>query len=708
MSQQLPGSPTGSPQRSSSSRPVFAMTIAMSGPPPRQGRQEQGDAETNQEQPAETTLFWTIQIGPGSVPGAASPQGDQPQDSNADQDVEPGARRDVGSGGNGTPLPRLFPPFFHFFMPRGEPQPNTEKAAELLRSLPTVGKNLLQRVNKVVAAQDVDSYEDEDERGWKCGICLEGIPKIEVTEDKVIQIDGQGDEAKVGTGVKALPCNHLFHGGCLEPWFATHHTCPTCRLDLDPLQTLNSPRHPTHNNTLRPGRTGSGRPSPDPHPYNQNRTLENEQGRTESNQTRLLEGLFDNETSAFDDPPAPSSGGNSGQRLRLRQQRSTPHFLIFTGPPFPHVNGRGREDGHRSQVPSANAGTEESAEPEAAVGANASSIPGFRVGNTQPGRETLDNATNSSDAQLNFIFGGPTSASPLSMERQSTPAPESTNLSTSTLAPAVDDNISQYAGSQTEPQNPHNPQSEARSGSERPQAERRPHIDFFREALERIPFFLAQNHHNLFPTVSPFPNENGDRLGTPATNGDDEIQVDASMELREDASVNGGIEGQDTPQTRRREPHKATFVSQSLESWTEEREKSLGWRCDAPECIYGPPTGEDGDIVMDSPLAVDEDQRDKEIISIFSALQPPLSPAAAQKAQQDKHLFTILACPHRWHRGCLESAERTAGRMGRDDGDGRVWARCERCRKDGWIVSRVEEPSGSRVGQEKKVADMAF
>ncbi|KZS98966.1 hypothetical protein SISNIDRAFT_447803 [Sistotremastrum niveocremeum HHB9708] len=32
----------------------------------------------------------------------------------------------------------------------------------------------------------------------------------------------------------ALPCAHLFHTGCLKPWFSMKTTCPTCRFDIDP------------------------------------------------------------------------------------------------------------------------------------------------------------------------------------------------------------------------------------------------------------------------------------------------------------------------------------------------------------------------------------------------------------------------------------------------------------------------------------------
>lgn len=103
-------------------------------------------------------------------------------------------------------------PMFSFFMPLpmgpSERRPDPEAAAELLRAMPGVSKGLLRRVDRVTRAEQVkDGETDEENKGWKCGICLEG-PEGDVKD----------------TGVKVLPCNHLFHGACLEPWFTTNHT----------------------------------------------------------------------------------------------------------------------------------------------------------------------------------------------------------------------------------------------------------------------------------------------------------------------------------------------------------------------------------------------------------------------------------------------------------------------------------------------------
>lgn len=98
------------------------------------------------------------------------------------------------------PFPFAFP--FPFPFQAGPPPPDPAKAAELLNSLPTVGRALLKRVDKIVAAEDAQRG-DSDSSGWQCGICLEGLD--------------------VGETVKALPCNHLFHEACLQPWFTNHH-----------------------------------------------------------------------------------------------------------------------------------------------------------------------------------------------------------------------------------------------------------------------------------------------------------------------------------------------------------------------------------------------------------------------------------------------------------------------------------------------------
>ena len=38
-------------------------------------------------------------------------------------------------------------------------------------------------------------------------------------------------EIKVAEKIAILPCRHVFHHACVEPWFHEHNSCPTCRAE---------------------------------------------------------------------------------------------------------------------------------------------------------------------------------------------------------------------------------------------------------------------------------------------------------------------------------------------------------------------------------------------------------------------------------------------------------------------------------------------
>lgn len=40
------------------------------------------------------------------------------------------------------------------------------------------------------------------------------------------------DDIAINEYVYKLPCNHIFHARCIEPWLKTHTTCPKCRYCL--------------------------------------------------------------------------------------------------------------------------------------------------------------------------------------------------------------------------------------------------------------------------------------------------------------------------------------------------------------------------------------------------------------------------------------------------------------------------------------------
>lgn len=92
--------------------------------------------------------------------------------------------------------------------------------AACMRCMDTPNENQVQN-NQQVLRRMITHIRNRDET---CSICL--------------------DEFTIGEEIRRLPCNHVFHPGCMERWVAGgHDTCPNCRHNMTepkPVEPANS------------------------------------------------------------------------------------------------------------------------------------------------------------------------------------------------------------------------------------------------------------------------------------------------------------------------------------------------------------------------------------------------------------------------------------------------------------------------------------
>lgn len=71
---------------------------------------------------------------------------------------------------------------------------------------------------------------------------MKELPKVEITEEHCKKLDDGKLEMpschicitdfEMKEKTLLLPCGHMYHMKCIEPWLKEHNTCPVCRKEL--------------------------------------------------------------------------------------------------------------------------------------------------------------------------------------------------------------------------------------------------------------------------------------------------------------------------------------------------------------------------------------------------------------------------------------------------------------------------------------------
>lgn len=64
---------------------------------------------------------------------------------------------------------------------------------------------------------------------------IEAMPTVKISQ-KHLRSDSHcavcKEKFELGSEVRQMPCNHLYHADCIIPWLVQHNSCPVCRQEL--------------------------------------------------------------------------------------------------------------------------------------------------------------------------------------------------------------------------------------------------------------------------------------------------------------------------------------------------------------------------------------------------------------------------------------------------------------------------------------------
>ncbi|KAJ7563770.1 hypothetical protein O6H91_03G125400 [Diphasiastrum complanatum] len=92
---------------------------------------------------------------------------------------------------------------------------------------------------------------------------VDAMPTIAIGSEHLYEDSAQcavcKDQYELGSEVRQMPCNHMYHADCILPWLAHHNSCPVCRFEMPTEQsTSNSAGTANHTSSNSSGGRASG------------------------------------------------------------------------------------------------------------------------------------------------------------------------------------------------------------------------------------------------------------------------------------------------------------------------------------------------------------------------------------------------------------------------------------------------------------------